>query len=197
VVQGGLFVAIDVTAGEKERGTLEALLVTPASDLQVMVGKLLAVFTLSAAPFILTLLGFFIAGRLLPTSVTEGAELPISVILTAILVGIPLSLFMSVVLMIVSVRTKSFKDAQSAAAPLSVGALIPAFAAAFVPPSSILAYLIPMYGPAALVGQMAVSGGIVDPTALVLSILGSLVAAVIAFFIAMRLFDRERLLYGA
>lgn len=196
VAQGGLFIAIDVTAGEKERGTLEALLVTPATDFQVLLGKLLAVFTLSSVPFVLTLLGFWVAGSLLPESVTEGATLPFNVIVVAVIVGIPLALLMSVILMIVSVRTKTFKDAQAAAAPLTVGALIPAFAAALVAPSSPLAYFIPMYGPAALVGQMAIKGGTVEALLVLLSIAGSLVAAAIAFVIARGLFDRERLLYG-
>lgn len=197
VVQGGLFVAIDVTAGEKERGTLEALLVTPATDLQVMVGKLLAVFTISVVPYVLTLSGFWIASRLLPESMRMGGELPLSVIIVAIIIGIPTALLMSVVLMAISVRTKTFKDAQSAAAPLSLGALVPAFAAGMIQPQSTLAYLIPVYGPAALVGQMTTNGGLLDPTALVFAILGSLGAALVAFLLALRLFDRERLLYSA
>jgi sodium transport system permease protein len=197
VAQGGLFIAIDVTAGEKERGTLEALLVTPATDLEVFTGKLLAVFTVSVVPFVLALVGFWLAGTLLPESITDGATLPFRVILVAIAAGIPLALLMAVVLMMVSVRTKTFKDAQSAAAPLTIGALIPAFAAAIVTPTGPLAYLIPMYGPAAMVGQVAIRGGDLDATALLLSIIGSLIGAAIAFVLAARLFDRERLLYSA
>ena len=52
VAQGGLFVAIDVTAGEKERGTLESLLVTPASDIAVFPWALGAVFTISVIPLV-------------------------------------------------------------------------------------------------------------------------------------------------
>jgi sodium transport system permease protein len=196
VVQGGLFAAIDVTAGEKERGTLEALLVTPATDIQVMVGKLLAVFTLAVVPYILTLIGFWVAGRLLPESMKLGGDLPFSVIGVAILVGIPTALFMSVIQMAISVRTKTFKDAQSAAAPLSFLALLPAFAASVIQPQTLLAFLIPVYGPAALVGQMTINGGILDISALMVAIIGSLGAAVVAFVIAMRLFNRERLLYA-
>jgi sodium transport system permease protein len=58
-VQGGMFIAIDVTAGEKERGTLESLLVTPSSDTEIFVGKLASVFTVTAIPIVLTLLGFW------------------------------------------------------------------------------------------------------------------------------------------
>jgi sodium transport system permease protein len=197
VVQSGLFVAIDVTAGEKERGTLEALLVTPATDLQVMIGKLLAVFTISVVPYILTMLAFYLASVLLPEDLRAGGTLPFSVIVTAILVGIPTALLMSVVQMTLSVRTKTYKDAQSAAAPLSLGALVPAFAAAILPPASPLAYLIPVYGAAGLVGKMTTNGGMLDGAALALCIVGTLAAAGMACVLAMRLFDRERLLYAA
>jgi sodium transport system permease protein len=197
VVQSGLFVAIDVTAGEKERGTLEALLVTPATDVQVMIGKLLAVFTISVVPYVLTMLAFYLASVLLPEDLRAGGVLPFSVIATAILVGIPTALLMSVVQMTLSVRTKTYKDAQSAAAPLSLGALVPAFAAAILPPASPLAYLIPVYGAAGLVGKMTTNGGVLDGAALALCIIGTLAAAGVAFVLAMRLFDRERLLYAA
>jgi sodium transport system permease protein len=196
VVQGGLFVAVDVTAGEKERGTLESLLVTPASDVEVLVGKLAAVFTISSIPVVLTMVGFWIASNLLPESVTSGAVLPFNVILGAIVVGLPLTLFMSVVLMIVSVRTKAFKDAQSAATPVMFGAMAPAFAAAFAPAVSAPAFLIPIYGAAAVVGAMAIAG-VMPANAVLFSILGSLVAAAVGFVIALRLFNRERLLYSA
>ncbi len=195
VVQGGLFIAIDVTAGEKERGTLEALLVTPASDLEVMIGKLLAVFSFSAATFVLTVVGFYAAGVLLP-KLTQNGALPLSVVLVSLVASIPLAFFASIVLMVLSVRTSSFKDAQSAAAPLSIAAMIPTLAATFVPPANLLAYLIPVYGPAAVIGQIASSGGVIDPAPLVMCIAGSLIAAAVAFVIGMRLFNRERLLYG-
>jgi sodium transport system permease protein len=196
VVQSGLFVAIDVTAGEKERGTLESLLVTPVSDVQVLIGKWLAVFTISVIPYALTLLGFYAATALLPAEMRAGGMLPFSVIVVAILVGIPTALLMSMIQMALSVRTKTFKDAQSAAAPLSLFGLVPAFAAAIVPPASTLAYLIPVYGPAALVGQMTTNGGILDAQALVLCTIGTLLGAAVVLVLTMRLFDRERLLYA-
>lgn len=197
VVQGGLFIAIDVTAGEKERGTLEALLVTPASDIEVLVGKLIAVFTLSSVPLILTFLGFWLGSNLLPNSISNGATLPFSIVIVAIIVGLPLTLFIDMILMIVSIRTKAFKDAQSAATPVIFGCMIPGFAAAFLPPSSMIAHIIPIYGAAAVVGGMATSGGVVNPQAILLSVVGCLIGAVIAFVIALRFFNRERLLYSA
>lgn len=193
--QGGMFIAIDVTAGEKERGTLEALLVTPTSDTEIFVGKLSAVFTMTLLPVVLTLMGYWVGSNLLPTDWTDGAVLPLSLILQTILLALPLSFFLNVVLMAVSIRTKAFKDAQSSAGPLIFGVTMAAMAAAFVPPVNTLLYLIPIYGTSAIVGKLAV-GGAVPMMGVVLSVVGSLAAAAIGIIISLRLFNRERLLYS-
>jgi sodium transport system permease protein len=196
VAQGGLFVAIDVTAGEKERGTLESLMVTPASDREIFIGKLLAVFSITAIPAVLTFLGFWVASVLLPIDSTGGGVLPFGVIVGAILLSMPLAFLFSVVLMIVSIRTKTFKDAQSATTPIIFAGLVPSMAAAFVQPTDPVMYAIPIYGPAALVGSMA-TGAPVPAMAYVYAIVGSLVAAAIGVAVALRVFNRERILYGA
>lgn len=193
--QGGMFIAIDVTAGEKERGTLESLLVTPAGDAPIFLGKLLAVFTMTLIPIILTFVGFWIASNLLPESVVGDAILPVSVIVGAVLVAIPLAFFLNVVLMIISVRTKAFKDAQSALAPVLMVTIFTAMAAAFVPPTAPALFLIPIYGPSALVGKLAI-GGTLPAYSVLFSTLGSLLSAGIGILIALRLFNRERLLYS-
>lgn len=196
VVQGGLFIAIDVTAGEKERHTLEALLVTPTSDVELFLGKLAAVFSMSSIPIVLTLMGYWAASNLLPESMTDGAVLPIQVVLGAILLTLPLALFVNVVLMIISIRTKTFKDAQSSAVPVNLGVVFTAMAAAFVPPTAAGMYLIPVYGSSAVIGSLAV-GGEVAWQHVALSVGGSLVAALAGVFFALKLFNRERLLYSA
>ena len=196
-VQGGMFIAIDVTAGEKERGTLESLLVTPSSDVEIFVGKLAAVFTVTAIPIILTLFGFWLASTLLPESMTEGAgALPLGVIIQAILVSLPLALFANVILMVISIRTKAFKDAQSALTPVMFGAMFIAMAAAFVPPTGeSLTFLLPVYGTSAVVSVLTL-GGIVPANAVLFSVVGNLLATVVGVVFALQIFNRERLLYS-
>lgn len=194
-VNGGSFIAIDATAGEKERGTLEALLATPASDVQIFVGKLLAVFTVTAVPIALTLLAFWGVTNILPESMTNGGALPFSVILLAILITLPLALFANVLLMIISIRTKGFKEAQSAMAPVLFGVTFVALAAAFLSPTSSILFLIPVYGTSAVVGVLAQSG-VMPANAILFSVLGSLLATAVIVVIALRLFNRERLLYS-
>ncbi|MEA2576103.1 MAG: sodium transport system permease protein [Chloroflexia bacterium] len=193
--QGGLFVAIDTTAGEKERGTLESLLVTPATDVEVLTGKLAAVFTISCIPVVLTFTGFWAASNFLPESMT-GGRLPLNVPVGAVLMSIPLVLFVDVVLMIVSIRTKAFKEAQSAAMPVGLFTLVPAMIAAFVAPTNVFMYLIPVYGPSALVSGIA-TGTQLPAISYFFAVLGSLIAGAISYAVALRFFNRERLLYSA
>ena len=56
-VMGGMAAALDATAGERERASLEPLLTTPARPLELAVGKWLAVVALDAAVVVLTLIG--------------------------------------------------------------------------------------------------------------------------------------------
>lgn len=193
--QGGMFIAIDVTAGEKERGTLESLLVTPASDVEIFVGKLMAVFSITILPIVLTLMGFWAGSTFLPTDWTNGAVLPLRLVLQAIVLSLPLALFLNVVLMAISIRTKAFKDAQSSAGSLIFAVTMMAMAAAFVPPTNPLLYAVPIYGTSAVVGALAV-GGVTPVMGIVLSIVGSLAAAALGIFLSLRLFNRERLLYS-
>ncbi|HLV36621.1 MAG TPA: ABC transporter permease subunit [Spirillospora sp.] len=193
IAQSGVFIAIDVTAGEKERGTLEALLVTPASDTEVLVGKLAAVFTFAIVPVTLTLLSFYFATFFLPESV-QAVTLPFNVILVSLLVGIPLTLVFNVIVLILAVRQNTFKDAQSAASLATFLALFIGFLVAFRPPEADLAYLIPLYGPVAVISRTTLSVPL-PPTAIPYAILGSVIGVVLALRIALRLFNRERLLY--
>jgi len=195
VAQGGLFVAIDVTAGEKERGTLESLLVTPASDMAVFLGKLGAVFTISVIPLILTLMAFWAVSNLMPPSLAAGNEgLPGFVLAGSLLTGIPLALVVSVAQMMISVRARTFRDAQSAATPLMFAVMIPGFVAAFSQAKALWACLIPVYGPFAALGRMAQAGGL-QWDAVALSAVGSVIAAALVLPAAVKMFTRETLLY--
>ena len=194
IAQSGVFMAIDVTAGEKERGTLEALLVTPVSDIEVLIGKLAAVFTFAVVPVTLTLLSFYIATLFLPNSV-QTETFPFSVILIALLVGIPLTLFFNMAVLILTVRQNTFKDAQAASSLVTFVGLFAGFVVAFRPPASDLAYLIPIYGPVAVISKSTLSAPLPD-VAIPYAILGSVIGVIVALRIALRLFDREHLLYS-
>jgi hypothetical protein len=67
--------------------------------------------------------------------------------------------------------------------------------AAFAPPTDLIFFLIPFYGTAAVVGQLAVAGT-VSAVLVAATVAGNLITATIGTAAALRLFNRERLLYS-
>jgi sodium transport system permease protein len=111
---GGMNVAIDTTAGERERGSLEALLLNPVPRLSLVAGKWLATTLASAAIATVTLIGFMITLRFLPLE-----ELGMKVLLgprealSMWAAVIPLALFGSALQMLIATFARSFKEAQT------------------------------------------------------------------------------------
>ena len=63
---GGFYIAIDTTAGERDRGSLESLLALPISRAELIVGKMLATAAFMAVSLLLTLLAFGVVLRFIP-----------------------------------------------------------------------------------------------------------------------------------
>ena len=133
---GAFYPAVDLTAGEKERGTFETLLSTPTSKLEIVFGKFFAVFTLSMltgllnlASMIATLL--FQLGQIM-NAVEDSkfaldiTDIPPQTFLAILLVLIPLSLFISAMMMTVALLARSFKEAQNYVTPFFMLLIIPA-----------------------------------------------------------------------
>lgn len=138
---GAFYPAMDLTAGEKERGTFETLLSTPASKLEIVVGKFLAVFTLSMLTGFLNLASlsltfYFQFSQLLEAReiVSEGDQL-IAISLPSMigigLIIIPLAFFISAIMMSAAVLARSFKEAQNYVSPVFILLMLPATAVSF------------------------------------------------------------------
>ena len=135
---GAMYPAIDVTAGEKERGTLEPVLCCPVGRTDLVLGKFLMVLTASASTVALSLssmgLTFHFAKRALAGSVPREALQNIATLDPAGLAGVflmmlPVAVTLSALLLMVGLFSKSFREAQSYCGPLMLVALVPAIAA--------------------------------------------------------------------
>jgi len=113
-VIGGMAAALDSTAGERERQSLEPLLTTPAAPLELAAGKWLAVVALNALVVVLTLSGFYLTLRFAPLPAIGIpflfglAELGRFLVVLA-----PLIMLTPAVLLYVGGRGRTFKEAQS------------------------------------------------------------------------------------
>ncbi len=131
---GAMYPAIDLTAGEKERGTIEAILASPASRTELVLGKFLAVFVISIASALLSLasLAATFSFPLLSTLALRGeTRSQFSLVISAkavaavFLMVLPLAGMFAALLLTVSVLAKSYKEAQSYVTPLLVVVVVP------------------------------------------------------------------------
>ncbi len=134
LVAGGAFVAIDTLAGEKERGTLETLLIHPVSPGQIALAKFSVVFVCSIVAVLLNLMGMFAAHSLgwgVDPALADDLAMPgfRALVLVAVLL-LPLAVLSSAVLLAVSARARSFREAQTFLVPVVLMGLIPALIAA-------------------------------------------------------------------
>ncbi len=114
VLYGALNAALDTTAGERERGSLEPLLTNPASPMALVLGKWAAVVTVAMLIALLSVLSFLPA-RLLIQSETLRSLFVFGSAEAArfLLVLVPLAAGLSALMMAVAIRCKSFKEAQA------------------------------------------------------------------------------------
>lgn len=130
---GAFYPSLDLTAGEKERFTMETLLLAPASRMELAAGKFVVVFVAAIVASILatTSLGLTFTQGILPSGVASGLDIQFessAVALTAVLL-IPVSALFAAVLLGVALLARSFKEAQSYTAPLQFIVIVPAMAA--------------------------------------------------------------------
>ncbi len=124
--------AIDLGAGEKERGTLETLLASPAGRLQILAGKFGVIVLTGLLAAMVSMLGLYVGFRRagqLPEKVSEGVQriLGLESILMIFSLLVPLTVFLGGVMLSLSLFAKSFKEAQSTISPLMVVVIVPAF----------------------------------------------------------------------
>jgi sodium transport system permease protein len=132
---GAMYPAIDLTAGEKERGTIETILCSPVSRVHLVLGKFLMVLTASLFTALLAILSMgmtFVAGkkileRLSPLNAT-GLALSISLkaVIWVFVMIVPLAVLFSGALLAIALFAKSYKEAQSYLSPLTVFVILPA-----------------------------------------------------------------------
>ena len=124
---GGMTLAIDSTAGERERGSLEPLLGNPVATVHIVVGKWLAAWTFATAVAVLTLSGFVVAAliyaqkklaTLMAFGVPELAQFVVMVI--------PFAAMTSALQMLICTYGRSYREAQTYVSYLSaVASFVP------------------------------------------------------------------------
>jgi len=142
ILTGAMGLGAEITAGEKERGTIATLLVSQLSRTEIVLGKFLTILTVSLVSSILSAIGLligvhFFGGSLAATSASQGVQATFSLSLGAfgwmLVVLVPLAIILSALVVIVGSYARSQKEAST--------------------------YLMPIYMVIVLIGLVSMSGG--------------------------------------
>jgi sodium transport system permease protein len=114
LLMGGMYLAIDTTAGERERGSLEPLLSLPVTRGQLILGKIFAACVFMAASLLLSLIAFYVVLKFMPLEqlgMTPNFDL--GVVAAAFFLLLPFILLGASLMTLVASFTKSYKEAQT------------------------------------------------------------------------------------
>ncbi len=197
---GGVALAADLVAGEKERSTLETLLITPVGRTEIVLGKFLALTTVCVAAAVSGLLGFVLSAALKSGSsdivFKTGLGLTAVGALEVFLIILPLAATFAGVLIAVSSYARNSREAQTYLGIMNLIVMVPAVFSQLIGlteiGSAVWLPFVPILGAAAgiraiLLGK-ASALAILGPTGI------GIVLAGLALFTAIRLFHRESVL---
>ncbi len=194
ILSAGAVVATDSIAGEKERGTLETLLTTAASRVEIIAAKHLSILTVTVAVTLIQTASFvvYVGFRLIPLPAGLSAAVPPVVAGLVLLLYLPVAALASAVLLLVSGLAKSYKEAQLYFVPVFLLGLVPALAP-FLPglPLRSAILLIPVSNVAVAVKELLV--GSRDWGAMGVAWLVTAAAALLASRAATTVLSQERL----
>ena len=202
---GAMYPAIDLTAGEKERGTMETILSSPISRLDLVLGKFFLVLSAALATAALSVFSmgssFAVLSRLdLSSSSGRGEssalllQLGPKAVSSLFLMALPLAVLFSAVLMTIALFAKSHKEAQSYLTPMTFIVVIPAIAALLpgVDLTPKLA-LVPILNTSLVCKEIMT--GTYHWNSIAIIFLSTCVYAGVALFLAVKTFQRESVLF--
>jgi sodium transport system permease protein len=196
---GAMYPAIDLAAGEKERGTMETLLTAPVSRFQILVGKFAVVVLTGLMSAAVSIFGILVAVRQvskIPPEILSAvmAILDAQTVLLVLSLLLPLTVFFAAFLLSMSIYAKSYKEAQSMISPLMIVVILPVMIGLFpgVALDPVTA-LIPVLN-VSLATKEIIAGTI--KTGLLLEVYASLlVLAALSLFGCARWFEREETIF--
>jgi sodium transport system permease protein len=193
----GMQIATDATAGERERFSLEPLLINPVPRWQLVGGKWLAAAVAAIVGMAGTLvITAYALSRMSLEDLGVRFHLGVAECLLVFAAVVPMALVAPAVQIYLACFAKTFKEAQSYMAYVLLGAMLPGLLSTFYPMTDK-----PWMRPLPLLGQYILatdilSGRIPSPLAFVASAVLGILAAVLCLSLATRLFYSEKIIFG-
>jgi len=195
---GGMALAIDTTAGERERQSLEPLFANPVARWKILLGKLGATTAFAITTVMLSILAFAVVGQLMPTE-KIGVSLTIGMRFVActILVMLPLAALLATLQTLVAAFAKSYREAQTYVSLLMFVPVIPTLLLTVMPiKTQFWMYAVPLMSQQIIITRL-LRGEFVPLSALALCFACTALAALLAYGLAARIYMSERLAISA
>jgi sodium transport system permease protein len=195
---GGMALAIDTTAGERERQSLEPLFANPVARWRILLGKLGATTTFAITTVLLSILAFAFVGQLMPTE-KIGMTLTIGwrFVAATIFVMLPLTALLATLQTLVAAFAKSYREAQTYISLLMFVPAIPTFMLSIMPFKTLFwMYAVPLMSQQIIITRL-LRGDLVAPSALMLSFVCTAIAALLTYGVTARVYYSERLAISA
>lgn len=195
---GGVYLAIDTTSGERERGSLEPLLINPVERWGLMLGKYLAALFYTGVAVLVQLVAFKVVFETAGGGTLTFAGLfDAAAVAGVFLLTLPLMMVAVGVQFIIATVTRSFKEAQTYLGLLPLVPAIPGMVLVFAPvQAKAWMMTVPAFSQTLLLGAFVRGEGVALVDA-ALSMASSSVAALALIVLAARLYEREKLIFGA
>ncbi len=198
IFNGAAPVITDATAGERERGSLEPLLINPLRRGWVAIGKMLSAMPFATANLIITLAGFVAIFNVLPIEELIGVRIGFNLgaVMAVFLICLPIVFLACAVETLIASFTKTTKEAGTYLPFIGLIPSLPGLALAFLPVKPELwTMLIPTFGQQILINQFLRSEPIQGMNIVVSAVLTILLAIVVTY-IAVKFYESERIVTG-
>lgn len=197
---GGFSIVTDLGAGEKEKNTLETLLISPVKRSQIALGKFFALLMVCLASSLTSLIGVLIVGSLnIPLTkglFPEGVHLTFLGVASILGAIVPLAAFFAGILLAISAYARNTREAQTHLTMVSFIVLMPAVFSQFIGFTDFAkaqwVNFVPILNSAGVIREAML--GKFEPIPLLITILTSLLLAAAALVLTIRLFEREQVL---
>jgi sodium transport system permease protein len=194
---GGLNVAIDTMAGERERGSLEPLLLNPVQRGTLVVGKWLATTVFSCVTVVVVCVAFVVIAKRVPLQ-DLGVKVSLEPATAVAMIGamLPMALLASSAQMLVATFARSYKEAQTYLQLLMMLPTLPGMVLALSPiQSQMWMYAVPVLGQQLLVSEL-MRGEVLGTMPFVLGTVSSLALTAVCLSLISRLLSDERIVFG-
>jgi len=197
---GGMSIVTDLAAGEKEKNTLETLLIAPVSRLQIALGKYWALFCVCLASSLSSLIAVLVVGSLnIPLTkglFPEGINLNLLALLSILGALLPLVGMFAGILLAISAYARNNREAQTYLTMVSFVVIMPAVFSQFIGFTDLgkqwWIHLVPVLNTAGVLREALL--GKFDVAAFAMTAGSSLILALLAIRLTVKLFDREEVL---